>query len=196
MPPAHQTDANEIAPPNLERASNEVNCATDFIRDFKWLPTKYNIESQRFEFIDSEYEGFREEAKDRDQIFLLEQLYQYTSQMVELYKYLQESCGYKNVHIKPSNILQASRRASGMKVYHLDTSTVVKCAKDAEQMLGPSMLGSSSQQPDIHDLWDLACFIYFLCTRERLVPSDDDFDNKVMQSLINAWLKQYKRPDT
>lgn len=42
-------------------------------------------------------------------------------------------------------------------------------------------------------MWDLAIFIFFLCTRERFLPeSQNDFDYDSMKKYIDEWLSEYK----
>ena len=65
----------------------------DFIKDFKWLPTEFSKETQKHEFVKSEYEAF-DLTKSHDQSFLIKHLWRFTNQMIELYKYLQEEVGY------------------------------------------------------------------------------------------------------
>ena len=53
------------------------------------------------------------------------------------------------------------------------------------------MIGSRARQPSRGDLWDLGLFIFFLCTRSRLLPEKNDFDYEVMQRQIDEWLAEY-----
>lgn len=41
-------------------------------------------------------------------------------------------------------------------------------------------------------MFDLACFVFYLCTRERLLPEDDDFNYEKVQAKVDLWLKLFK----
>jgi len=80
--------------------------SADFIKEFPWQETICDGESEKFEYKYTE----PEDKKLRDeQDFLRRQLYRYTSQLIDLYKYFIDEHGLKNVHIKPYNILDSGR---------------------------------------------------------------------------------------
>ena len=98
--------------------------------------------------------------------------------------------------------------ANSLKVYDLSVTKKLNASRnDAKELfilyknlfvdlntntgagaLPSSMAGSRAKQPGRGDLWDLATFIYWLCTRERLFEEEDDFDYFVMTKQVNAWL--------
>ena len=121
-----------------------------------------------------------------------------------------ENHGLKDVHIKPYNILES---ANSLKVYDLCVSKRMNASRnDAKDLfmlykhlfveqtnvshsgaLPSNMAGSRAKQPGRGDLWDLATFIYWLCTRERLFEEEDDFDYFVMTKQVTAWMNQREK---
>ena len=65
--------------------------------------------------------------------FPKEQLYNFVSQMINLYKYLLENYGLKALHIKPGNILLSQN--GQLKVYHLVLPSS-EPSKNTEQKIG------------------------------------------------------------
>ena len=114
------------------------------------------------------------------------------------------------MHIKPYNILES---ANNLKVYDLSVSKgLAPSRNDAKDLfvlykhlfveqsttshigaLPGSIAGSRAKQPGRGDLWDLATFIYWLCTRERLFEEEDDFDYFLMTKQVTAWLTKREK---
>ena len=87
-----------------QQVHNETSA--DFIKEFPWQETICDGESENFQYKYTEPEDKR--LRD-EQDFLRRQLYRYTSQLIDLYKYFLDEHGLKNVHIKPYNILDSGR---------------------------------------------------------------------------------------
>lgn len=153
---------------------------SDFIKKFQWQETTYH--NGNFSYIDHSDENAE---LRREQDYLRKQLHNKVTQMVSLYKHLLDDHCLKNVHIKPQNILESS--TSSLKVYHLDTST--KVSKQAGDLDG-LILSPKEAAPGRVDLQDLALFIFYLCTRERLLEEKNDFNEGVVKGQIRQFLDE------
>jgi len=147
------------------------------------------------------------EDAQKDQVLLLKLLYNYVTQMVCLYQDLLDKHGLKDVHIKPYNILESHHslkvydlhvtkhtnpsRNDNKELFHLYKHMFVE-ENDVSQTGATSgfMAEQRSKQPGRGDLWDLAQFIYWLCTRERLFDEEDDFDYFILTKQVIQWRGQ------
>ena len=144
----------------------------------------------------------------KDQKILLKLLYDYVAQLIRLYMYLLDDHKLKNVHIKPYNVLES---ANSLKIYDLQVSKTQTASRNdrpelftlykhmfldkskvqnSQEGVFANAGGSPARQPGRGDLFDLATFIYWMCTRQRLFEEEDDFDYFIMFKQVHNWLEK------